>query len=255
MRWKVGLVGVAAAVGAGCSEEEAAVEREDAERDDVAPRADAGLDAAPDAGPACAPAQTAWFCVSEVGAELPWELDERLEGTVASLEAAGEDCAFDLAVGGRGGSTAAFQLQTEAGRVLSVHVSAELEAYLAAHPLAIGEPVRLHLRREEFGIAGAAMSALWTRGDRIVAGATSESTLDGVRVGRGREVATREDDCCVVHEYVADIRAGDAAVSVPPGCRAETEGLTISNVSFASYEDLGCCNALGGPSVTVVARP
>jgi hypothetical protein len=227
---------------------------------DVLPALDIGLmgGTQPDAGPHCAPAALATACITAQGEALRFEFQLVVVGEVTAMgTAAPENCDF-VVWGGSAGEAVTFQVTEASGRILDVQIDAGgLDAYLAAHPLSVGEPVQLdlaHLVRN-----GMTSGLRWLRdGELVVAALNGAPPLTGLTVTRLAEVGEPSGGGgCLLHQFGARIAVDGTGVEVDvaPGCAVEAEGLTISNVSYDVYEDLGCCNAFSGPYVTVVARP
>ncbi len=214
---------------------------------------------APDAGPPCAPAVLGYACITAQGEPLPYEIDAPLEGELTAIGTPEADHC-DLTVWGQGsGEFVTFQITEASGRILDVKIDAGgLDAYLDAHPLVVGEPVHIDGVRVGYDIQGEATGFRWLRDGRLAAAVLNRGRVTGLTVSPLAEVGEpTTGDCCVIHQFGARIGVEGAGVEVDvaPGCAVEAGGLTISNLSYEEYDDLGCCNALGGPYVTVVARP
>lgn len=212
-----------------------------------------------DAGGPCAPAAKGSGCFSAQGEPLPYEIDAPVEGELTAVGTPAPDHC-DVAIWGPGsGESVTFQVTEASGRIVDVQIDAGgLDAYLAAHPLVVGEPVRIDLMRACYDVQGEETAFRWLRDGRLAAAVVNLGDVPGVDIRWLPEVVEPErDSCCVVHVSGARVAVEDtsADVEVAPGCAVEADGLTISNIGYFGYEDLGCCNALGGPYVTVVARP
>jgi hypothetical protein len=216
-----------------------------------------GTQPVPDAGPSCAPAVQVGACIGAEGEPLPYEAEASLQGEVTAIGGGPpENCDFQVWGGPSGGESVTFQVTEASGRILDVQIEAGgLDAYLAAHPLAVGEPVQLDVARRSHEGQGETSALRWLRGEALAALALDHEPLDGVSITPIAEVAVSEGDCCRSHDFSARIAVGGAEVELAPGCSTVAAGLTISNVSYSELDDLGCCNALGGPVVSVVARP
>ena len=218
-----------------------------------------GTQPVPDAGPSCAPPVPVNACITARGEPLPFEFDTVLEGEVTAVGTPEADHC-DLEIWGQPpGESVTLEVTEASGRILDVKIKAGgLDAYLDAHPLVVGEPVRFDARRDSFESQGDTAGLRWLRGNALAVAVASGGRVTGLNITPLAEVGEPiESGCCVEHQFGVHIgvEGTGVEVDVPPACSTVAEGLTISNFSYVQYDDLGCCNALGGPYVTVVARP